>query len=218
MTWSKNSTGYVTNSVFEHDFIGVYSNDAHDLKILHDKFYYNSLYGVDPHSGSSNLLIEYNVADYNGRHGIIFSDHVTNGVVKYNITDGNGLNGIMMDEASTGNVIEDNTVANNNSDGVVLASSSSNVICDNLIRGNRVGITVRGNTTQSKICGNTISANKMASEGADLSGNNAYGNGGEWSYQRISHIWLGAVGLLLSLLILTLGMKRRARSGSESHT
>jgi mannuronan 5-epimerase len=55
MTWSKGSTGSVSNSTFDHDFIGVYSNGSAGLRVMHNKFYFNSLYGVDPHSGSSHL-------------------------------------------------------------------------------------------------------------------------------------------------------------------
>ncbi len=199
-TWSKGSTGSVSNSTFDHDFIGVYSNDSNGLRVMHDKFYYNSLYGVDPHSGSSQLQIEYNTSNFNGRHGIIFSDHVTGSTVRYNVTKGNGLNGIMMDEASTDNIITHNTVTDNDSDGVVIANSNDNVVADNTVSGNRVGITVRGHARDTKILDNTITANTMASEGADLSQNRTYGNGSMWSEKRIGVIWSATFALLLVLL------------------
>jgi mannuronan 5-epimerase len=210
LTWSKGSTGSVSNSTFDHDFIGVYSNGSTGLQVTHNKFYYNSLYGVDPHSGSSHLTVEYNTSDFNGRHGIIFSDHVTSSIVQYNVTKGNGLNGIMMDEASTGNIIEHNTITDNGSDGVVIASSNGNVVADNAVSGNRVGITVRG-SRDTKIFDNTLTANKLAAEGADLSRNRVYGNGGAWSENRIGVIWSGTFALLLVLLGITRIMKRRPR-------
>ena len=103
VSWSKGSTGSVTNSRFEHNFIGVYTNGSPSLLVAANSSLYNSLYGIDPHSGSTHMSIIDNVSNYNGRHGIIFSDHVTAGIVRDNTTMGNGLNGIMMDEASTGN-------------------------------------------------------------------------------------------------------------------
>ena len=106
VSWSKGATGSITNSTLDHNFIGVYTNASPSLKVLDNTLNYNSLYGVDPHSGSSHMDIENNVADYNGRHGIIFSDHVTASTVRNNTTEHNGLNGIMMDELSTGNVID----------------------------------------------------------------------------------------------------------------
>jgi len=211
LTWSKGSTGSVSNSTFDRDFIGVYSNDSSGLQVMRDTFYHNSLYGVDPHSDSSHLLVEYNTSDYNGRHGIIFSDHVTGSIVQYNVTKGNGLNGIMMDGASTGNTIRHNTIADNDSDGVVIANSSDNVVTDNTVSGNRVGITVRGDTSGTQIFGNKITANIMAGEGFGLSHNRAYGNGGDWSGKRIGVIWSGTFSLLLILLGITWIMQQRPR-------
>jgi poly(beta-D-mannuronate) C5 epimerase len=203
LTWSKGSTGSVRNSLFEHDFIGVYSNDSTNLKVEHDRFYYDSLYGIDPHSGSSHLVIEYDTADFNGRHGIIFSNHVTDGVVRHNVAEGNGLNGIMMDESSNHNTIEDNAVIGNKSGGVVIANSSNDVVSANTIYKNRVGITVRGHSRDVTVTGNTVTGNQVASQGAGLTRNNVYGNGGQWSERRISVIWLGALGLLILLFAVT---------------
>ncbi len=209
LTWSKGSTGSVSNSTFDHDFIGVYSNGSTGLQVMHDKFYHNSLYGIDPHSGSSHLAIEYNTSDFNGRHGIIFSDHVTDSVVQYNVTSGNGLNGIMMDKASAGNTIAHNIVTGNDSDGVVIANSNDNVVSYNTVRGNRVGIAVRGSAAGTKVFGNTLAANKLAAEGADLARNTAHGNGGTWSENRIVVIWSAALALLVALLGITWVMQRR---------
>jgi poly(beta-D-mannuronate) C5 epimerase len=211
LTWSKGSTGSVRNSTFNHDFIGVYTNDSNGLRVTGDKFYYCSLYGIDPHSGSSGLLIEYDTADFNGRHGIILSDHVTGSIIQYDTTEGNGLNGIMMDDASTGNVIRHNVVTGNGSDGVVLANSGDNTVADNTVSRNRVGITVRGDTTGTNISGNTITGNKMASQGVPLAGNTVYGNGGQWRARRIGLIWLTALALLAILLGLTGAVRSRHR-------
>jgi poly(beta-D-mannuronate) C5 epimerase len=209
LSWSKNSTGSVTESTFDHDFIGVYTNDSAGLQVTNDYFYHCSLYGIDPHSGSSRLVIEYDTADFNGRHGIILSDHVTDSLIEHNTTEGNGLNGIMMDEASTGNKIMDNLVSGNGSDGIVLANSSGNTVVDNTITRNRVGITVRGDTTGSTILGNTVTDNEMASQGPSLLRDRAHGNGGQWLPRRIGLIWLSALALLGVLMGLTWAMQPR---------
>jgi poly(beta-D-mannuronate) C5 epimerase len=201
LSWSKGAKGSVTDSVFEHNFIGVYSNGSPSLTVMHNQFYNNSLYGVDPHSGSAHQDVEYNVADFNGRHGIIFSDHVTQSVVAHNTTEGNGLNGIMMDEESTGNRVFDNTVKDNKSDGIVLASSSQTLVDGNTITGNRVGLVLRGTTARSRVTNNTIAHNKLAIQGGRISSghNHLANNGGEWSSARISLVWLGSAALLVLL-------------------
>jgi mannuronan 5-epimerase len=209
VSWSKGSAGSVTDSTFDHDFIGVYTNGSNGLRVTHDYFYHCSLYGVDPHSGSSGLVIEYDTADFNGRHGIILSNHVTDSLIEHNTTKGNGLNGIMMDEGSASNKIMHNVASDNGSDGVVLANSSDNTVADNTVTGNRVGITVRGDTTGSTILGNTVTDNRMASQGTGLPGNTAYGNGGQWRPGRIGLIWLSALTVLAVLLGLTGTMRPR---------
>jgi poly(beta-D-mannuronate) C5 epimerase len=213
VSWSKGATGSITNSRLEHNFIGVYTNGSPSLKVFNNTLNYNSLYGVDPHSGSSHMDIENNVANYNGRHGIIFSDHVTAGIVRNNTTEYNGLNGIMMDEFSTGNLIEHNTSAFNHSDGIVLASSSDNTVTSNKINGNRIGISERGGTVGTIAFSNVITHNEKAGQGLSLSHNSASGNGGEWRVDRIVLIWKVAAGVLLVLLLVTWGAKyNRPRS------
>lgn len=212
VTWTKGSAGSVTNSTFEHDYIGFFANNSNDIRVTHDGFYHCSLYGIDPHSGSSGLLIEYDAANFNGRHGIILAENVTKSTVQHNTAAGNGENGIMMDEASTGNVIKDNVVTGNGSDGVVLADSGDNLVAGNSISGNQVGIEVRGPAAGARITGNTVTANQVAGQGTSLAGNTVYRNGGGWRLRRIGLIWLCALGLLGFLLGITWAMQpRRSR-------
>ncbi|MDX6254030.1 MAG: mannuronan 5-epimerase [Frankiales bacterium] len=219
LAWEKGSSGSVSNSLFEHNFIGIYTDHTDGLKIEDSQFYFNSLYGIDPHSFSTNLLIERNISNYNGRHGIIGSDHVTNTIVRNNTTIGNGLNGIMMDEFSDGNHIEQNTVTGNKGDGIVMASSSKNLITDNVVEHNRVGLHVRGESSGNSFADNTVAHNQMAAQGVSLHGNNGYGNGGDWSAARIVAVWvitlLIAVLLVLATMANSLRRIRRSRMAWE---
>jgi poly(beta-D-mannuronate) C5 epimerase len=203
VSWSKGSTGSVTNSRFEHDFIGVYTNASPSLLVQDNILSYNSLYGIDPHSGSKHMVIVGNTSNYNGRHGIIFSDHVTAGIVRDNTAVGNGLNGIMMDESSTGNLITHNTVKNNKSDGMVMSNSGDNRLLDNTVTGNRIGVTLRGSTAGTVLSQNVIAHNKLAVQGGSAAGNQLSNNGGEWSPPRIAVIWLVTAILLVLLLFGT---------------
>ncbi len=204
VSWSKGATGSATGSLFEHDFIGVYANASDGLRVANCTFLHNSLYGVDPHSGSTNLVIENNVSDFNGRHGIIFSDHVTFSIVRGNTVRGNGLNGIMMDKASTSNLIEHNTVVGNRSDGIVLANSDDNYVTHNVVSGNRIGISVRGSTQGASVAHNTVRHNRKALAGTfSGSGNALSENGDEWSKPRLERIALGDGALALVLCLIT---------------
>jgi len=217
VAWSKGSTGSVSASLFENNFIGAYTDRSDGLQITNSNFFHNSLYGIDPHSYSTNLLVEGNNSSFNGRHGIIFSDHVTGGIVRNNITNGNGLNGIMMDEESSGNTIENNSVADNLSDGIVMADSGSNAILANTIISNRVGIHVRGSSsTNITATGNTVSHNSVAAQGIELTGNSVDSNGGQWQLSRIAVVWLVALVVLLVLASLTWNNPRVQRRHQHS--
>ncbi len=212
VSWSKGATGSVTNSLFEDNFIGVYSNASNGLRVESSRFYHNSLYGIDPHSGSTNLLIENNVANDNGRHGIIFSDHVTHSVVRGNTVMGNGLNGIMMDAASTGNVIADNVVMRNLSDGIVLANSGGNVVTSNRLFNNRIGISARGSSAGTLVSRNVVKNNRLGLQGSfHLRANTVSDNGGEWSARRIVVIWAGDGVLLIVCVAVTWTSNARRR-------
>jgi poly(beta-D-mannuronate) C5 epimerase len=202
-SWSLGSTGSVTDSTFERNFIGIYTDHAHDLLVKHNVFRDNTLYGVDPHSFSVRMDIEDNLSERNGRHGIIFSDHVTDGIVRNNVTRGNDLNGIMMDASSTGNRIVGNLSEDNHGDGIVLASSPGNVITGNRILRNRIGIQARGPRDSTTLANNELSGNSLASQGVSLAGNDVHGNGGQWKPKVVQGIWIAAGPLLLLFFVLT---------------
>lgn len=210
VAWSKGSTGSVAHSLFERNFIGIYTDHSKGLRVTDNVFRENSLYGVDPHSHSSQLVITGNVAERNGRHGIIFSDHVTGGIVRNNIARDNGLNGIMMDEASTGNRIDHNVVTGNRSDGIVLADSGNNDLTYNTVHRNRVGIHVRGAaSTQNVASRNVIRDNDKAAQGISLHDNTVQGNGGQWLPSVIVAIWSWSAVLGMALCGLTWWSRRR---------
>jgi parallel beta-helix repeat protein len=134
------TTGSAINSVFTHNWFGVYSFEAQGIVFRGNTFAENDLYGLDPHDYSSNLTVEQNVVYGNGSHGLIFSRGVVDSVMRDNHVYDNGGNGIVLDLGSNRNVIENNVVENNKKDGVVLIGSGQSTISHNTIRGNRTGI------------------------------------------------------------------------------
>ncbi|MGH2933967.1 MAG: right-handed parallel beta-helix repeat-containing protein [Gaiellaceae bacterium] len=211
VSWSSGSTGEIARSQVLRCYIGVYTAGARDLVVRGNLLRGNTLYGVDPHSGSRGIVVVGNTAERNGRHGIIFSQNVSASVVRGNIARDNRLNGIMMDAGSTGNVITRNLVEYNHGDGIVLADSPGNSIVSNRILDNRIGIFARGGGSPRTIAGNVLAGNAEAAQGVGLpAGNEAHDNGGEWLPGRIRAIWLLA-GLATVLLWWVTWRARRSR-------
>jgi mannuronan 5-epimerase len=203
VSWMSGSTGSARATTFEDNFIGVYTDHAHNLTFSGDTFAHNALYGLDPHSYSSGLVISDNRALDNARHGIIFSNHVTNSVVRDNVSSGNGENGIMMDEYSTGNVISGNQVIANRGYGIVLSHSAANVVRDNVVKYNLVGIELNGGSAGTAVVrSNSIIGNEVALQGLNKSAgnlNSITAMSSQWRTWLIVPLW----SLFIVLVVLT---------------
>jgi poly(beta-D-mannuronate) C5 epimerase len=196
VSWLSQSTGNVTGSTFEHNFIGAYTDQVTGLHFENDIFRDNLLYGLDPHSFSRNLVIKHVTAEYNRSSGIIFSNHVTGGVIEECVSTGNNENGIMMDATSTDNTIRHNLVVDNLGDGIVMSNSPANRFENNDVRGNRVGVHASGNGAANQLLtGNDVEANVVASQGIALPAdtNAVRANGGQWLLRRVVFVWVAAV-------------------------
>ena len=149
----------ISNSALDHNFYGFYSNQASDFKIVKNEIYDQVGYGLDPHTGSRDFIIDSNHIYANGRQGIICSYKclnatITNNIVEYNaegiglhwLTDSsliknntvkyNGEYGIFLKQECSNNIIEENTVVGNGKGIGILEGSSDNIIRANVLVGN----------------------------------------------------------------------------------
>jgi hypothetical protein len=61
VNWRR-STGAASGSVFHHNFFGAYTYQAHGVVVRGNIFRDNAVYGLDPHTGSTRLVVEDNRA------------------------------------------------------------------------------------------------------------------------------------------------------------
>ena len=163
VNWRR-ATGGAFDSVFHHSFFGAYSYQAHGVVFRGNVFRDNDVYGLDPHTGSTRLVVEDNKAFRNKVHGIVFSEDVTDGVVRGNHSFANGDNGIVMDERSNRNTVSGNLVEGNGGDGIVILGSSGNLVRGNVVRRNRVGIRVNLRGGDNRVQRNQLSGNRVGIE------------------------------------------------------
>ncbi len=159
IAWVHGSTGEVVSSDFHDNFFGFYTNSARDIVVRDSAFHHNVLYGIDPHTNTTGLVVVGNQTYANGLHGIIFSEGVRDGRISGNHSHDNGGHGIMIDELSSGNVVEDNVVEHNASDGIVVTSSDHTIVRGNTVRGSRVGVRVNQASAGTRIIDNRIVGN-----------------------------------------------------------
>jgi mannuronan 5-epimerase len=172
----------IKDNNIHHLLKGFYSKSAGHLTIDSNKFHDNYLYGIDPHTGSHDLVIRDNLVYKNNasaiicsKHcysiliegnevynntgdarGIAFSINTTKSVAKNNyIHDQSG--GISFNRGSNHNAVYNNTILNCKT-GVNLANTGNNSIYDNKISCTKDGITVQN--VNNKIYNNKISLAK----------------------------------------------------------
>jgi hypothetical protein len=74
VSWRTGATsGVVHRSLFRGNFYGVYTHGIAALRVTESVVEESHRYGLDPHSGSRNLVIESNIFRRNGKHGMILA-------------------------------------------------------------------------------------------------------------------------------------------------
>jgi aldose sugar dehydrogenase len=158
LTYYGGSGSIIQNSKIHHLWYGFYSDGSitHNITIENNKFYNNTLYGIDPHSKSHDLTIRNNSVYNNGRHGIICSTDCYNITIEMNKVFGNAQNGIMLYRNVTESVIRYNTVYDNKNDQISLNYGHKNSIYDNNITNGEFGIRVSNQSSNNLVQGNNI--------------------------------------------------------------
>ncbi|WP_433558480.1 right-handed parallel beta-helix repeat-containing protein [Pseudonocardia xinjiangensis] len=134
MSWrTEGTTGGIRASIVSHLFYGLYSYEVGGLVVQDNEFHDNVLYGIDPHTGSHDLLIERNLVHNNGKHGIVLAEDCTDSVIRDNVVYANDHHGIVLYLRSDRNIVEGNDSFGNAAQGININESAGNTV-----RGNRV--------------------------------------------------------------------------------
>ena len=181
-------TGTVTNSIFTHNYYGVYTFQAANMRFEQNTFQDNVQYGFDPHDFSHDIQVLNNHAEGNGSHGFIIS----RGCFKFTFTGNTSNNnkikpgsknpsahGFMLDPGSpsasdpqspsVGNVYENNTATGNDGYGFRILGSDDNTLQNNNFSNNRLGITLEDGSTGNQILSNQVLGSTGIMSGSVLS-------------------------------------------------
>jgi mannuronan 5-epimerase len=172
----------IKNSDIHHLLKGYYSKNMGHMLIEDNKFHDNYLYGIDPHTGSHDILIRKNIVYSNNASGIICSKHCHSLLIEGNEVYDNagGGRGISFSINTTNSVARNNYVYDNPScvgfnresnfnqvynntlinckTAVSVSDTSNNLIRDNKIVNVSNGIVIKNITNQ--IYNNEISSAK----------------------------------------------------------
>ncbi len=174
LSLQQKAVGTISDCTSVHNFIGLYTEQIHKLTVENSTFDDNRLYGIDPHTDSSNLTFIHDIAEHNDAVGMIFANNVSSSTLEDSTSAYNGEDGIEMYGGSSGNLIAGNTSMHNTGDGVVLNGSNDNTVVSNTIEHNRVGVMITDpNAATPTVEHNVIRHNLEVSRGITLDASNA---------------------------------------------
>ena len=150
------SMSYLRHCVVRGDVFGVYIGRAHNVTVANNQFINSVIYGIDPHTYDSHLLIVDNTVTGSGVHGIVIADHVTDSVISNNRVFGSRDHGIVLFQFADHNVISNNRISGV-FDALVVTDSSNNMFELNVISSvARFGIRVSGSSSGNLMKSNSI--------------------------------------------------------------
>jgi parallel beta-helix repeat protein len=125
-------------------------NQLKDPGILH-----NGHYGLDPHTGTHDMIIRNNTVHDNGSIGIICSLDCYNITIENNIVYNNTKMGIMFSRNMYDSVARNNIVSNEDR-GIVISESHNNEIYNNTVSDSGSGIDLDTESSKNKIQDNIV--------------------------------------------------------------
>lgn len=139
-----------------HDlYFGFYSKGVGGIKIEDNHVHDNIHYGLDPHTGTHDMIIRNNTVHDNGSIGIICSLDCYNITIENNVVYNNTKMGIMFSRNMTNSIARNNSVSNEDR-GIVISESSENEIYNNRVSDSGSGIDLDEDSFNNNIHNNII--------------------------------------------------------------
>jgi len=163
----------IRNNDIHHVYFGLYTFGVGHMIIENNLIRNSGHYGLDPHTGTHDMIIRNNeVYDNKGGSGIICSLNCYNILIENNKVHDNAGDGIDFSRNMFNSLVRNNIVYNEPT-GITVSQSHNNQIYNNTISKSGTGINVNSGSTNNKIQGNTItdSINNAILINDDSSGN-----------------------------------------------
>jgi parallel beta-helix repeat protein len=168
LSYYNTSNFVIANSTISYNLYGFYSDETSNFTVVGNEIFGNIGYGLDPHTGSKDFVMDSNHLFSNGGQGIICSLRcknvtITNNVVEYN-AEGIGLHWL-----TNSSTIENNLIKYNKGYGLFIKNSSyDNIITNNTIIGNGYGIGLFEQSNHNIIRSNSLIGNILSKDQIDM--------------------------------------------------
>ncbi len=185
--WGKKTSGIhyeggdgsiIRNNDIDHLYFGFYSLGVGNIKIENNKVHDSGHYGIDPHTGTYDMIIRNNTVYQNNGTAIICSLNCYNITIEDNVVHDNNGAGITFSRNTTHSIAKNNYIYNQRLP-IEISKSNNNEIYNNVISNSSTGgIYLKSISSYNKIYNNTISYSRggIIIEKAIAKNNNIYHN------------------------------------------
>lgn len=178
VTFNGGENSILKNNDIHHIYKGFYSKDMGHMLIEGNHVYENEKYGIDPHSGTHDIVIKNNTVYNNYAAGIICSADCYNVVIEenkvYNNGHGNFERGVAVSKNVYDSIIRKNIVYDEDICISIGRDSHHNKIYDNILSNCLNGVNVTMNSFNNEIYNNKIEKVDYGLVVDDKSNNNVF--------------------------------------------
>jgi parallel beta-helix repeat protein len=162
-------------------YFGFYSSGVGRFVIEDNQIHDNTIYGLDPHTGTHDTIIRNNVVHDNGQFGIICSLNCNNITIEnnevYHNSDKDTGAGVMFSRNMLNSIARNNNIHDEPAAAISVSASQNNQIYNNTISNSGDGINIK-NSSNNRIHNNTVinSVSGLNTDRHSGSGNIIYNN------------------------------------------
>ncbi len=146
----------IKDNNIHHNRFGFYSSNVSHITIENNHIHNNYMYGLDPHTGTHDMIIRNNTVHDHGTMGIICSQDCFNTVIEDNEVYNSFGSGIMFSRNMYDSVARNNNVHDEDK-CIFVSQSTNNRVYDNKVSNCETGIDIFHNSDNNAVYNNTIS-------------------------------------------------------------
>jgi len=183
--WGKKTSGLyynaghgsiIRNNEIDNLYFGFYSVNVGHIVIENNRIHNSGHYGIDPHTGTHDMIIRNNTVYHNNGTAIICSVNCYNITFENNEVYGNNGAGITFSRNTTHSVANNNYIHDQIKPIEVSKSHNNEVYNNKISNTNTAGISLIGDSSENKIYNNTIINSQEGLSVNDTSTNNTIYN------------------------------------------
>jgi mannuronan 5-epimerase len=144
----------ITNDEIHDLWYGFYSDNLGDTRIENNLVYNNTIYGIDPHTGSHDMIVRNNTIT-NSSSALVCSYLCYNILFEDNQIHNNDKIGILLSRNLTDTVVRNNNISETRA-GISITKSHDNAIYNNTIVGSEFPIALKAGAANNTIVNNKI--------------------------------------------------------------